>query len=29
MPLAKSLAHRYRRRTESLDDLVQVASLGP
>ena len=28
MPLAKSLAHRYGRRTESLDDLVQVASLG-
>ena len=28
MPLAKSLALRYRRRTESLDDLVQVASLG-
>jgi RNA polymerase sigma-B factor len=28
MPLAKSLAFRYRRRSESLDDLVQVASLG-
>jgi RNA polymerase sigma-B factor len=28
IPLAKSLALRYRRRTESLDDLVQVASLG-
>ena len=28
MPLAKSLALRYRRRTEPLDDLVQVASLG-
>ena len=28
MPLARSLALRYRRRTESLDDLVQVASLG-
>ena len=28
MPLARSLAMRYRRRTESLDDLVQVASLG-
>ena len=28
LPLAKSLALRYRRRTESLDDLVQVASLG-
>ncbi len=28
MPLAKSLALRYRRQTESLDDLVQVASLG-
>ena len=28
MPLAKSLALRYRRRTESLDDLMQVASLG-
>jgi RNA polymerase sigma-B factor len=28
LPLAKSLALRYRRETESLDDLVQVASLG-
>ena len=28
MPLAKSLALRYRRQTESRDDLVQVASLG-
>ena len=28
IPLAKALALRYRRRTESLDDLVQVASLG-
>jgi RNA polymerase sigma-B factor len=28
MPLARSLALRYRRRTESLDDLMQVASLG-
>ena len=28
LPLAKSLALRYRRQTESLDDLVQVASLG-
>ena len=28
MPLAKSLALRYRRQTESLDDLVQVASVG-
>ena len=28
MPLAKSLALRYRRQTESLDDLMQVASLG-
>ena len=28
MPLARSLALRYRRQTESLDDLVQVASLG-
>ncbi len=28
LPLAKSLAFRYRRQTESLDDLVQVASLG-
>jgi RNA polymerase sigma-B factor len=28
MPLARSLALRYRRRTESLDDLVQVANLG-
>jgi RNA polymerase sigma-B factor len=28
MPLARSLAARYRRQTESLDDLVQVASLG-
>jgi len=28
MPLARSLAMRYRRRTESLDDLVQVANLG-
>ncbi len=28
MPLASSLALRYRRRTESLDDLGQVANLG-
>ncbi len=28
MPLARSLALRYRRQTESLDDLVQVAGLG-
>ena len=28
MPLARSLALRYRRQTEPLDDLVQVASLG-
>jgi RNA polymerase sigma-B factor len=28
MPLARSLALRYRRRTESLDDLLQVANLG-
>lgn len=28
MPLARSLAMRYRRQTESLDDLVQVAGLG-
>ncbi|MQA73455.1 MAG: sigma-70 family RNA polymerase sigma factor [Solirubrobacterales bacterium] len=28
MPLARSLALRYRRQTESVDDLVQVASLG-
>jgi RNA polymerase sigma-B factor len=28
MPLARSLALRYRRRTESLDDLIQVANLG-
>ena len=28
LPLARSLALRYRRRTESLDDLVQVANLG-
>jgi RNA polymerase sigma-B factor len=28
MPLARSLSMRYRRRSESLDDLVQVASLG-
>ncbi len=28
MPLARSLASRYRRQTESFDDLVQVASLG-
>jgi RNA polymerase sigma-B factor len=28
MPLARSLAMRYRRQTESLDDLIQVASLG-
>jgi RNA polymerase sigma-B factor len=28
MPLARSLAMRYRRQTESLDDLIQVANLG-
>jgi RNA polymerase sigma-B factor len=28
LPLAKSLSLRYRRQTESLDDLMQVASLG-
>ena len=28
LPLARSLARRYGRRGESLDDLVQVASLG-
>jgi RNA polymerase sigma-B factor len=28
MPLARSLAMRYRRQTESVDDLVQVANLG-
>jgi RNA polymerase sigma-B factor len=28
MPLARTLSMRYRRRSESLDDLVQVASLG-
>jgi RNA polymerase sigma-B factor len=28
MPLARSLALRYRRQTESLDDLIQVAGLG-
>lgn len=28
LPLARSLALRYRRGTEPLDDLVQVASLG-
>jgi len=28
MPLARSLAMRYRRRTESFDDLLQVANLG-
>lgn len=28
MPLARSLATRYRSQTESLDDLVQVANLG-
>jgi len=28
MPLAYSLAHRYRSQSEPLDDLIQVASLG-
>ena len=28
LPLARSLAMRYRRQTESLDDLIQVAGLG-
>ena len=28
LPLARSLARRYRRGSESLDDLVQVASVG-
>ena len=28
MPLARSLAMRYRRRSESLDDLIGVANLG-
>jgi RNA polymerase sigma-B factor len=28
LPLARSLARRYERRGESMDDLVQVASLG-
>lgn len=28
MPLARSLAHRYRGGTESVEDLVQVASVG-
>jgi RNA polymerase sigma-B factor len=28
MPLARSLALRYRRATEPLDDLIQVASMG-
>jgi RNA polymerase sigma-B factor len=28
LPLARSLAHRYRHTAEPLDDLVQVASLG-
>lgn len=28
LPLARALARRYRRGTESLDDLVQVASVG-
>lgn len=28
MPLARSLASRYRRQTESFDDLLQVAGLG-
>jgi RNA polymerase sigma-B factor len=28
MPLSRALAFRYRRRSESLDDLIQVANLG-
>jgi len=28
LPLARTLAHRYTQRGESMDDLVQVASLG-
>src|SRR3712207_716013 len=28
MPLARSLALRYRRASEPLDDLIQVASVG-
>ena len=28
LPLARSVARRYARRTEPIDDLVQVASLG-
>ena len=28
MPLARSLAMRYRRTSEPLDDLIQVASIG-
>jgi RNA polymerase sigma-B factor len=28
LPLARALAHRYRRRHESVEDLVQVAALG-